>query len=128
MTTVTRKAYDASLFMIFINFGIIIINASLVVSGVVAKTSSLDVVTMITLGFTDRLEMKLVYAILSISAFGLIVLTFGFVLAVFSISTIISNDIIVQLQLPVQYTVPLMFGVTLIYVMGFNQYRAREQF
>jgi hypothetical protein len=114
--------------MIFINFGIIIINASLVVSGVVAKTSSLDVVTMITLGFTDRLEMKLVYAILSISAFGLIVLTFGFVLAVFSISTIISNDIIVQLQLPVQYTVPLMFGVTLIYVMGFNQYRAREQF
>lgn len=139
---IAMMAYKASLFLIFFNFAILIINTGGIVPGtyvdiygnnclgsnanspgcILARISSLapQETTETTTGVLQQIGIILITA----TAFGLIILTLQYMLALFWFSMGISAVYLSQLPISWEWKLPLSAGVLIIYVTGFMQYKA----
>lgn len=128
------RAYQFSMFLIFVNFGIIIMNASLLFPDTTAATadykfSSLyNMLTIFTTtdGIVDKAKAVLTFAALALFAFSLLIFAIPFMGGLFFISTVISDVLIGSLPIDGVWKAPLVAGVTIIYYVGYAQFISRS--
>jgi hypothetical protein len=139
-------AYRATMFMIFLNYGLITANyignyifppndTELKVScaaGLCDNASfyGAGIFTSITsmLNISDISALLLTAGVLALFAFSLLVPTIPFVFSFFALSGIITAFHVADLPIDWVFKIPLITGVSIVYYLGISQYAARSTF
>lgn len=139
---VAMMAYKAAMFLIFFNFAILIINTSGIIPGsyvdiygnncqgsntntagcILARISS--VAPQESTENSTSVLQQIGLILVSATAFGLIILTLQYMLALFWFSIGISAIYLSQLPISWEWKLALNVGALIIYVTGFMQYKA----
>lgn len=142
---VAMMAYKAAMFLIFFNFAILIINGSGIIPGayvdiygnncqganagtpgcILARLSNFAPQESAegSQSLMDKVE-QIGLILVSATAFGLIILTLQYMLALFWFGLGISTIYLSQLPITWEWKLPLQVGIMIIYITGFMQYKA----